>query len=193
MIGKLKAIARNQTWLYLAHRHWSMRLRRLRSGHKHVHPTFFSKDLKHVSRDLVAHEYAFVGRGCEICPKVELGAYVMLGPCVLIVGDDHRFDEPGVPMIFSGRPEKRKTTLERDVWIGAGAIIMSGVTIGRGSIVAAGSIVTKDIPPYEIHAGVPAKKLRDRFNTEQEKQAHDAMLDAPPQRGDFCEPVQTQA
>ncbi len=192
MIGKLKSIARNQTWLYLKLRHGSMAVRRLRYGLKNAHPTFYSNDLKLVSKDLIAHEYSFVGKGCVICPKVEIGAYVMLGPRVLIVGDDHRFDEPGVPMIFSGRPEKRKTTLERDVWIGAGATIMSGVTIGRGSIIAAGAVVTKDVPPYEIHAGVPAKKLRDRFENEEQKQIHEEMLSQTPQVGKFCEPVQTQ-
>ena len=49
---------------------------------------------------------------------------------------------------------------------------MSGVTIGRGSIVAAGSVVTKDIPSCEIWGGVPARKIRDRFETEEEKKYH---------------------
>lgn len=49
---------------------------------------------------------------------------------------------------------------------------MSGITIGKGSIVAAGSVVTKDIPPCEIWGGIPAKKIRNRFNTEEEKKYH---------------------
>jgi len=64
------------------------------------------------------------------------------------------------------------TIIEDDVWIGTAAIIMSGVTIGRGSIVAAGSVVTKDIPSCEIWGGVPARKIRDRFETEEEKKYH---------------------
>ena len=57
---------------------------------------------------------------------------------------------------------------------------------------AAGAVVTKDVPPYEIHAGVPAKKLRDRFENEEQKQIHEEMLSQTPQVGKFCEPVQTQ-
>lgn len=57
-------------------------------------------------------------------------------------------------------------TIGHDVWIGARAIIMDGVTIGNGAVVAAGSIVTKDVPPYSIVAGVPAKIIRYRHNEE---------------------------
>lgn len=64
------------------------------------------------------------------------------------------------------------TIIEDDVWIGSSSIIISGITIGKGSIVAAGSIVTRDIPPCEIWVGVPAKKMKDRFATEADKQKH---------------------
>lgn len=157
---------------------------------RRVHPTFYTNDCSGISRDLLAHEYSFCGKGCMIGPKVELGAYVMLGPRVMIVGDDHVFDRAGVPIIFSGRPVKRETRLERDAWVGAGSIIMAGVTIGRGSIIAAGAVVTKDVPPYEIHAGVPAKKIRERFDTEEQRRAHDRMLDQNPTPGAYCEPLE---
>ena len=62
------------------------------------------------------------------------------------------------------------------MWIGTAAIIMSGVTIGKGSIVAAGSVVTKDIPPCEIWGGVPAKRIRDRFEKEEEREYHLKLL-----------------
>ncbi|MCR9076886.1 MAG: hypothetical protein NXI07_12685 [bacterium] len=110
----------------------------------------------------------------------------------MIVGDDHVFDKIATPIIFSGRPDKRNTLIDRDAWIGAGSIVMAGVTVGRGAIVAAGSVVTKDIPPYEIHGGVPAKKIKNRFKSEEDREKHDRMLDEPPRRGEYCEPLQTR-
>ena len=65
--------------------------------------------------------------------------------------------------------------VEDDVWIGAGVIVLKGVTIGSGSIVAAGAVVTKSIPPFSIAAGVPAKVIRQRF-TEDELKHHNKIL-----------------
>lgn len=166
--------------------------RRKRHGMKHVHPTFYTSDCRSISSDLLAHEFSFCASGCLIGPKVELGAYVMLGPRVMIVGDDHVFDKPGTPIIFSGRPAKRNTLIDRDAWIGARSIIMAGVTVGRGAVVAAGSVVTKDIPPYEIHGGVPAKKIKDRFDNDSDRALHDQMLNQTPVRGEYCEPLETR-
>lgn len=192
MIGKLKNALRKNTKLRLLCRSGLMSYRRTRYGLKQVHPTFYCADCKKLSRDLVAHEYSFCGPWCLVGPKVELGAYVMLGPRVMIVGDDHIFDSPGIPTIFSGRPIKKKTKIDRDAWIGAGSIVMAGITVGRGAIIAAGAIVTKDVPAYEIHAGVPAKKIKDRFETEEDRAAHDAMLDKDPFMGEFCQPLELQ-
>ena len=66
-------------------------------------------------------------------------------------------------------------TIEDDVWIGAHSIILKGVTIGRGSVVAAGAVVTKSFPPYSIIGGVPAKLLKMRF-TEEEIKKHEEAL-----------------
>jgi len=62
------------------------------------------------------------------------------------------------------------------VWIGYGAIVMSGVNIAEGTIIAAGSVVTHDTEAYSIYAGVPAKKIRDRFNSEEDKINHIAAI-----------------
>ena len=86
-----------------------------------------------------------------------------------------------------GRPDLQETFIEDDVWIGHGSIILSGVRIERGAIVAAGSVVTKSIPAYEIFGGIPAKKIRDRFNTEQRKE-HEKMLDGPLYLGESNHP-----
>ena len=65
---------------------------------------------------------------------------------------------------------------QNDVWIGYGAIVMSGVNIAEGTIIAAGSVVTHDTEAYSIYAGVPAKKIRDRFNSEEDKINHIAAI-----------------
>ena len=193
MLSKIKNQIRRNNSLRLLARKGFMFYQRKRYGLKNCHPTFYTNDCKGLSRDLIAHEYSFCAKLCIIGPQVEIGAYTMLGPRVLIVGDDHRIDVPGVPACFSGRPERRKTTLGRDVWIGARVVILSGVTIGRGAVVAAGSVVTKDIPPYEIHGGVPAKKIRDRFESEEDRRIHDEMLDKEPFLGELCNPIKEQA
>lgn len=167
-----------------------MMYKRKRYGLKHVHKTFYINGKQmHVSRDLIAHEYSHISGACYICPHVELGPYVMFGPRVTIIGGDHKFDIPGTPMIFSGRPLQKKTRIEADVWVGYGAILMAGITIGRGSIIAAGSVVTKDIPPYEIHGGVPARKISDRFSNQNDRDVHDKMLAKEPFKGNFAPPL----
>jgi acetyltransferase-like isoleucine patch superfamily enzyme len=129
--------------------------------------------------DLVAKEYSFINVGCQVGTGVELGRYVMLAPHVGIVGSDHRYDVAGTPIIFAGRPEPKRTVIEDDAWIGFGATIMQGVRVGRGAIIAAGAVVTKSVPAYEIHAGIPAKRIGVRFADPADRARHDAMLDGP--------------
>lgn len=165
-----------------------MIFRRARHNLKDVHSSFYMAGRSCVSDDLVAHEHSYIGPACLIGPRVDLGAYSMIGPRVAIVGSDHIFDKAGTPVIFSGRPELKPTTIGQDVWIGCGAIIIAGVCIGRGAIVAAGSVVTKDIPPYEIYAGVPARKIGERFSDPADRARHDKMLAGPIVTGEFCRP-----
>lgn len=146
-----------------------------------VSRTFYCDSSARIASDFVAGDYSFVSYHCDICPRVIVGNYTMFGPAVVITGDDHMFDKPGTPAYFAGRPELRKTIIGDDVWIGYRAIVMAGVTIGRGAIVAAGSIVTSDVEAYAIVAGVPAKKIRDRFNAAAQE-THNTMLDQPAQR-----------
>jgi len=190
MINALLNKMRSNNNLRLFCRKSIMLYRRKRYRLKYCHPTFYTKDARELSKDILAHEFVFCAKACNIGPQVELGAYTMLGPRVLIVGDDHDINVPGVPAYFAGRPERRKTITGRDVWIGAGAIVMTGVTIGRGSVIAAGAVVTKDVPPYEIHGGVPAKKIKDRFDNDQDRKIHDEMLEKEPFLGDFCKPIE---
>ena len=98
----------------------------------------------------------------------------MFGPAVTIVSGDHRSDIIGKYMIEITDSEKRSeddldVVIEDDVWVGTGAIILKGVTIGRGSIIAAGALITKDVPPYSIVGGVPARVIKMRFTPEEIK------------------------
>lgn len=148
---------------------------RSKYGLTKVHSTFYMGGKSAVSSDLVADKHAYMGAGCLIPPKVKIGKYTMFAPNVSIHGGDHIFDNPTKPIIFSGRPETPETIIGEDVWIGANTNIMAGVTIGNGAIVAAGSVLTKDVPAYEIFGGNPAKHIKMRFS-EDEIEQHKKML-----------------
>jgi acetyltransferase-like isoleucine patch superfamily enzyme len=112
-----------------------------------------------------------------------IGSKVMFGPNVTIIGGDHNTSLVGKFMydVTEKRPEDdQPVVVEDDVWVGAGATILKGVRLGRGCIVGAGSVVTKDIPPYTVVAGVPAKAVRIRFDTETIL-AHESTLYPPEQ------------
>lgn len=150
-------------------------------GLKHVHPTIYFGGKSKIPSDLIAGAYVYIGPQCLLYKKVEIGDYTMLANNVSIIGGDHNFNKAGVPMIFSGRDELKRTIIGKDCWIGANSIIMTGVKIGDGSIVAAGSVVTKDVEAYSIYGGVPARKIKDRFLTIQEKIKHQEFLSISPE------------
>jgi acetyltransferase-like isoleucine patch superfamily enzyme len=120
-------------------------------------------------------DFSYIGNNCHIASQVTIGNWVMIASNASMVGGDHVFNTAGIPSIWAGRDINRKIIIEDDAWIGHGAIIMHGVHIGEGAIVAAGSVVTKDIKPYAVVAGVPAKVLRDRF-TDEQRQLHQEEL-----------------
>ena len=98
--------------------------------------------------------------------KVHIGDNVMFGPRVTVITGDHRIDVSGKPMIAVTEklPENdQDVVFEGDNWIGANVTILKGVTIGEGAVVAAGAVVTRSIDKYSIWGGIPARKLRDRF------------------------------
>lgn len=118
--------------------------------------------------------------------KIVIGSKVMFGPEVAIHGGNHTTTLLGRFMSDVGEEEKRENddlgvTIEDDVWVGTKAIILDGVTIGRGSIVGAGAIVTKSVPPYSIVAGNPAKILRFRWDIETIIE-HEEILYSPDKR-----------
>ncbi len=110
----------------------------------------------------------FVGKNCNFRANVIIKNKVMIASNVAFVGGDHRFEKSEICMIDSGRDVFKTIIIGNDVWIGFGSIIMQGVEIGNGSIVAAGSVVTKDVEPFSIVGGNPAKLIRKRFLSEEQ-------------------------
>lgn len=116
------------------------------------------------------------GPRCVIESDVAFGNDILIAGNVAFIGrNDHRIDVVGLTVWDSPRGSATLTTVEDDVWIGYGAIVLSGVTIGRGSIIAAGAVVTTDIPRYTIAAGVPARLVRPRFD-ENQRSRHEELL-----------------
>ena len=120
----------------------------------------------------LGHRVQF-GPGCVIQCDAKIGDSVLFARNVTLVGRaDHTFSRPGVTIWDGPRGEGEKTVIGNDVWIGYGAIILSGVTIGDGAIVAAGSVVTRDVPPCAVVAGNPATVKKMRFPTPGEVGEH---------------------
>ena len=107
-------------------------------------------------------DYSGFGINARIHGACTIGKYVMMGTDVVIFSHNHAFDRTDVPMMQQGFQEERPVVIEDDVWIGDRVIILPGVHVGEGSILAAGAVVTKDVPPYSIVAGVPAKVIKMR-------------------------------
>jgi acetyltransferase-like isoleucine patch superfamily enzyme len=97
--------------------------------------------------------------GCS--GKITIGNNVMLAPRVSVYAENHVFDHPEL-LIRDQGVEKKEVIIEDDCWIAANSIILAGVTIGQGSVVAAGSVVTENVPAYSVVAGVPAKFIKSR-------------------------------
>lgn len=106
---------------------------------------------------------------CTEAPLI-IGKKVIFGPNPTIITGDHRIDVVGkyIMDIHEKLPENdAPVIIEDDVWCGANVTILKGVTIGRGSVVAAGAVVTRSCPPYSIIGGIPARILKSRFSIEQ--------------------------
>ena len=124
----------------------------------------------------------YIGRYSQIECDAEIGDNVILGNYVALVGRyDHHYQQVGTPTRLASQIRdtdyawkglSSRGVIENDVWVGYGAIILSGVTVGEGSIVAAGAVVTKDVDPYSIVGGNPARKIADRFMDAEQQKLH---------------------
>ena len=105
----------------------------------------------------------WIGQGCFLhsAGGITIGQAVGIGPGVKIITGTHKDLARDIPLLYCEQ-EFRPVVIEQGCDLGVGAIILPGVTIGRGSIVGAGAVVTKDVAPYSVVAGIPAKLLRSR-------------------------------
>jgi acetyltransferase-like isoleucine patch superfamily enzyme len=101
--------------------------------------------------------YSYIG--CS--GLIEIGNNVMMGPRVGLYAENHNAGRVDIPMREQG-VTREFVRIEDDVWLGSNCVIVAGVTVGRGAIVSAGSVVTKDVPPFAVVGGVPARVLRQR-------------------------------
>lgn len=117
------------------------------------------------------------GRDCRVAANVHFGNNILMASKVCFVGKkDHGYNVPGQFIWDSEGDRSGITIIEDDVWLGDSVLVCGPVKIGRGSIVAAGAVVTKDIPECEIWGGVPAKKIGDRFTSQVDKDFHLSFL-----------------
>jgi len=93
---------------------------------------------------------------------VYIGDYVMIAPHCMIASGNHDYKQKEVPMRFAGNLSKGPIIIKNDVWVGANCTIGDGVTIGEGAVISANSFVNKNVEPYSIVGGVPAKKIGTR-------------------------------
>ena len=129
--------------------------------------------------------YSYVGNQCFLV-NVDIGSFCSIADRCCIGGANHPIDRVSTsPVFHDGKNimgsnfalhpavSTPKTIIENDVWIGMGCYIKAGVTIHNGSIVGMGSVVTHDVPAYEIWAGNPARKIRDRFDDNMKRELLD--------------------
>lgn len=128
-----------------------------------VHPTVVIRQGERVSigaHCLINHNNVL--QAGKSVGRIIIGDYVQTGPGVMMFAFNHSIDDIEVPSILQDYYDG-DIIIEDDVWIGAGSIILAGVTIRKGAVIAAGSVVNKDVEGYAIYGGIPAKKIKSRI------------------------------
>ena len=98
--------------------------------------------------------------------RIVLDEHVLIGPGVMITASNYEYSDRSTPIMHQPRREA-DVHIERDVWLGADVVVLPGVTIGQGSVVAAGAVVVRDVPPWSVVGGVPARIIASRGNSAQ--------------------------
>jgi maltose O-acetyltransferase len=114
------------------------------------------------ARNLKIGKHVRINENVFLQGRISIGDYVMIAPNVAIYSKTHNYHDINTPMVLSGESETRTVTIDNDVWIGINAVVLPGVTVGKGSIIGANSVVTKNVEPYSIMGGVPARLIRKR-------------------------------
>lgn len=140
------------------------------------------------ARGITIGRQCYIGKEVVIETNANIGDYALIASRVAFVGrHDHGMDRLGVPMRFGpwvGSADATEAVkaegvvVDDDVWIGFGAIVLSGVRIGRGAVVAAGAVVVRDVEPYAIVGGSPARVLGQRHADPQVRARHERALRA---------------
>lgn len=110
--------------------------------------------------DVMIGDHTRIGLHNTIIGPVDIGSHVNLAQGITVTALNHNFDDTEKRIDEQG-VSTNTVTIEDDVWIGANAVILPGVTIGNHCVVAAGAVVTKDVPPHSLVAGVPAKVIKN--------------------------------
>ena len=114
-----------------------------------------------ISPNATMGNYSELGTRCMVQANVHIGDHVIMGPDVKIYSRNHKFDRLDIPIQDQGK-NYYETYIGDDVWLGANSIITAGVKVGNHVVIAAGSVVTKNIPEYAIVGGIPAKIIKYR-------------------------------
>jgi maltose O-acetyltransferase len=107
-------------------------------------------------------DHSGIGVNCQVVGPITIGRDVMMGPDVIILTQNHETRDLSRPMRGQGALPRKPVVIHDDVWIGTRVIILPGVTIGRGAIIGAGAVVTRDVPPFAIVGGNPARVIKYR-------------------------------
>jgi len=116
----------------------------------------------HTGSEIEIGDNSDLGINCRIYGQVVIGNDVMMAPDVIIMTSNHNFDRLDTPMRNQGDAAVRPVVIGNDVWIGTRVLILPGVHIGNGSILAAGAVVTKNVPDFAIVGGNPARIIKFR-------------------------------
>lgn len=142
--------------------YWSVRMdtppyRRFRLGRKSVIESYCC--INNAVGDVTIGDHTRVGIHCTVIGPVCIGNHVNLAQGITVTALNHNFADSNRKIDEQGISTK-PVVIGDDVWIGANAVILPGVTIGRHVVVASGAVVTKDVPDYSLVAGVPAKEIK---------------------------------
>lgn len=110
--------------------------------------------------DVVIGDHTRIGLHCTVIGPVCIGNHVNLAQGIVVTALNHNFNDTTKRIDEQGVATKA-VTIADDVWIGANAVVLPGVTIGQHSVVAAGAVVTQDVPPYSVVGGVPARVIKN--------------------------------
>lgn len=122
--------------------------------------------IKYKNSKLIIGENTYIGELNNLRASggiISIGANCLISQNVSIIAANHNTEKSSHIREQEWSTNKNGVTIDEDVWVGAGSIILPGVKIGKGAIIAAGSLINKDVEPYTIVGGIPAKKIRDRI------------------------------